>query len=98
MQPLPIPRKALESGAGTPAVFTAPEGEENKVGELQVLIVEDMRSVLLNQPPKSARFISWWEPSDEERSQIIKGAAIRLEILGATHINPMRIEVGSDID
>jgi len=99
MEPKPIPRKALEAlapGTAMPTVFQGPP--DSGIGDLEILIVEDLRAVLQGKPPISARWISWWQPSEEEVEQLKKGAPIRLEIIGATQINPMRIEVGSDID
>jgi hypothetical protein len=97
MEPIPVPEKLLQSRAGQRLVFDPPPGSET-VGKLEIFLVEDMRALLQGGLPEPARWISWWQPSDKERELLCKGAPIRLEISGATQINPMSLKVGRDID
>lgn len=96
MEPREIPKAILEKGIGVPLTFVGPEGTD--IGELQVLILEDMRAVLEGRPPTSAKFISWWQPNEDERKRLMDGAPIRLTIIGATHVNPMSLEVTATLE
>jgi hypothetical protein len=98
MEPRAVPESIVAHGIGVPLTFIRPEGADPPVGDLQVIVLEDLRAVLEGRLPKSAKFISWWEPSEEERHKIAAGAPIRLVIIGATHINPMSITVGSTLE
>jgi hypothetical protein len=98
MIPKPIPTKLIEQGIGQPRVYTAPPGEESEVGDLNVLFLEDAAALLQGRMPNKHRVVCWWEPSDLEKQRISKGVAVRLTIIGATEINPMVIDVGSDLE
>lgn len=106
MQPRPIPEKLIKQGVGLPMRFTAPEGYEDEVGTLEILNLthpEQIRALLTGEEPPHAPgskdfWISWWEPSDEERRKIAAGAPIRLTIHGATSVHPMSLDVGNDLD
>lgn len=105
MEPRPIPQKLIEQGLGIPMKFGPPEGSEDEVGDLQILVLphpKSLRALLQGDSPVrdegSDLWVSWWEPDDLERMQIARGAPIRLTIIGATSINPMMLTVGAELD
>lgn len=105
MEPRPIPQKYLDQGVGIPMSFAAPEGLEDEIGSLDILVIahpEQMRAMLLGmeppfEPGSKDFWISWWQPSQEEVKKIVQGAPIRLTFVGATVINPMQIGVGVNL-
>lgn len=98
MIPKPIPAKLIREHIGIPAKFTAPPGKEDEIGDLEVLMLEDTRAILQGAEPSIGVFVSWWSPSAEEIKKLNNGAPVRLSIIGATHINPMNIEVANDLE
>lgn len=98
MEPKPIPERIIRQGIGQPMHFGPPEGKEDEVGDLFILLLEDMKALLQGRKPDSARWVSWWQPTEEEREAIAKGGMVRLTILGATQINPMMLDVASGLE
>lgn len=104
MEPKPIPAKLTQQGTGMPLKFKGPEGSD--IGDLEILNLthpDQMRAILLGQepphPPGSMDYwISWWQPSEIELEKLKKGAPVRLTFIGATHINPMMLDVGYDLE
>lgn len=102
MNPIPVPLKLIQQGVGTQMTFTS---EEPGVGDLEILVIPNptsLRRLLQGEDMTlddgADLWTSWWEPSEEERRQIALGAPIRLTIIGAIGISPMRITVGHGLD